>query len=196
MVRLTSITTKTGDQGQTSLGDGQRRPKHDRRIEAYGAVDEANSAIGLARALMGDRELAAILAYVQNDLFDLGADLCVPPQQKEAHGNGQKALRISPDHTSRIEADLVRLNADLPPLDSFILPAGDGGVAALHLARTITRRAEREMSALNADDEGGSAAGGGVGAEAIRYINRLSDLLFIMARCAARGKEEKWVPKK
>ncbi len=190
MVKLTSITTKTGDQGTTSLGDGQRRAKHDRRIEAYGAVDEANSAIGLARALLDDEALEALLGRIQNDLFDLGADLCVPPQGAGARPRATSrhaALRIVADHTARLEADLVRLNEGLAPLDSFILPAGSAGVAALHLARTITRRAERAISLLKADDE--------VGAEVVRYINRLSDLLFVMARCAARGAEEKWVPK-
>ncbi len=185
MVRLTSITTKTGDQGTTSLGDGQRRPKHDLRVEAYGAVDEANSVIGLARALLDDQDLDAILAYIQNDLFDLGADLCVPPQEGVSSA---QTLRISSDHTKRLEKDLTRLNEDLPPLESFILPAGAAGVAALHLARTITRRAERQISSLKACET--------IGDETLRYINRLSDLLFIMARCASSGKEEKWVPKK
>ena len=183
-MRLTSITTKTGDRGSTGLGDGSRRAKHDARIEAYGTIDEANSAIGWARALMaeaGEEAIGAHLARIQNDLFDVGADLCVPD-------NGKPRLRIDESYTTRLEEESAQLNADLPPLDSFILPAGRPMIAALHLARTITRRAERRITALQEKEK--------INPETLRYINRLSDLLFIMARYLSRGEETKWVPQK
>ena len=188
MVRLTSITTKTGDKGKTGLGDGSRRVKHDQRIEAYGSVDEANSAIGLARSLLAqdskNEALVNMLARVQNDLFNLGADLCQPDLEKAA-------LRIEESDIEQLEEYSGVLNKDLPALDSFILPAGSGSVAALHLARTIARRAEREISKLTTAETINQAT--------LRYMNRLSDLLFIMARAASfasSGREEKWQPKK
>jgi len=176
MVVLNRIYTRTGDDGSTALGTGERLPKHAPRIEAYGTVDEANAAIGLARLHLAAPPLAdldAILGSVQNDLFDLGADLCVP-----ARGATPQAepLRIHPAQVARLEAEIDRLNAELAPLRSFVLPGGHPAAAALHLARTIARRAERRMVELAAlPDEP-------VAAPALEYVNRLSDLLFVAAR--------------
>lgn len=185
MVRLTSIITKTGDDGKTGLADGSRRAKSDERVEAYGSVDEANSALGLARSLLEQaphaKRLIPIVARVQNDLFNLGADLSSPDLEKSA-------LRIDDDDIALLEEDASVLNEDLPPLDSFILPAGTAEIAALHLARTITRRAERQIVRLSEKEK--------INLATLRYMNRLSDLLFIMARVVANGKETKWVPKK
>jgi cob(I)alamin adenosyltransferase len=173
LVVLNRIYTKTGDAGSTSLGTGERRVKSDLRIEALGSVDEANAAIGLAR--LSTREwpegLDAKLARIQNDLFDLGADLCVPPAAAE----GEK-LRIAPTQVERLEADIDELNAELSPLRSFVLPGGSAAAGALHLARAIARRAERVMVAL------GRQPGEQVGGPALQYINRLSDFLFVAAR--------------
>lgn len=171
MVRLTRIYTRGGDQGQTSLGDGARVAKHAARVAAYGTVDEANAVIGVAR-LHCAGELDAILARVQNDLFDLGADLC-RPQGAEETG---PVLRISAEQTARLEREIDAVNAALAPLESFVLPGGTPAAAYLHLARAVVRRAERETTAL-AEREA-------VNPEAIRYINRLSDLLFVLARQA------------
>ena len=169
MVKLTRIYTRGGDKGETSLGDGARVAKHDARVAAYGNVDEANAAIGLAR-LHTDGELDRILARVQNDLFDLGADLCRPEG-----GEPERArLRVSETQVERLEAEIDRYNARLRPLDSFLLPGGAPAAAALHLARTVARRAERGITALCAREA--------VNKEAVRYINRLSDLLFVLAR--------------
>src|ERR1700733_13158296 len=143
MVRLTRIYTKGGDKGETSLGDGSRVKKHDLRVEAFGTVDEANAAIGLAR-LHATGDALTMLARIQHDLFDLGADLCTP----ESSGRSEGALRILPGQTERLEHEIDAMNADLPPLDSFILPGGTALAAQLHLARTITRRAERLVTAL------------------------------------------------
>lgn len=182
MVRLTRIYTRGGDGGETSLGDGSRVRKDALRVEAYGTVDEANSVIGLAR-LHTDGETDAMLSRIQNDMFDLGADLCRP------EGAGQKsALRISPSQVERLENEIDALNADLAPLESFILPGGSAAAAWLHLARTATRRAERLAVALAAEES--------VGDQAIKYLNRLSDLLFVMARhCNDRGGDDVlWTP--
>ncbi len=197
MVRLNKIYTRTGDDGTTGLGDGDRRQKFDPRVAAYGEVDEANCAIGLARVATreaGDPHLAAIeatLARVQNDLFDLGADLCAPPP-KAAPGipKPRARLRVAPIQVQRLEADIDALNAELEPLRSFVLPAGSNAAAALHLARAICRRAERAMVALAA------APGEEVGAPALAYINRLSDYLFVASRTANdRGRADVlWVP--
>lgn len=171
MVKLTRIYTRGGDKGQTSLGDGARVPKHDPRVAAYGTVDEANATIGLAR-LHTEGALDAMLGRVQNDLFDLGADLCRP-------GNGdpaRSALRVNEAQVARLEAEIDEINAALAPLDSFLLPGGTAAAAALHLARTVSRRAEREITAL--------AEAEAVNPQAVRYINRLSDLLFVLARHA------------
>ena len=169
MVRLTRIYTRGGDRGETSLGDGTRVPKHDLRVAAYGTVDEANAAIGMAR-LHADSEAEAMLARIQNDLFDLGADLCTPEDGRKAAG----ALRILPAQVERLEHEIDAMNAALRPLDSFILPGGTPAAAHLHLARTITRRAERLVSELAAQEP--------VNPEALKYLNRLSDHLFVLGR--------------
>jgi cob(I)alamin adenosyltransferase len=169
MVRLTRIYTRGGDKGATSLGDGSRVPKQTLRVEAYGTVDEANAAIGLAR-LYADAETDAMLGRIQNDLFDLGADLCTPEDSRRAAG----ALRIVAAQVERLESEIDAINAQLRPLDSFILPGGSAAAAHLHLARTVTRRAERLVCAL--------AAGEPVNPEAIKYLNRLSDHLFVLGR--------------
>ena len=169
MVRLTRIYTRGGDKGKTSLSSGKRVPKHDLRVTAYGSTDEANATLGLAR-LHCDGEVDGILARIQNDLFDLGADLCTPEQENPEY----PPLRITAEQVTRLEAEIDRLNADLAPLNSFVLPGGTAAAAHLHLARTVTRRAEREMTALAARED--------INPEAIRYINRLSDLLFVLCR--------------
>ena len=174
MVKLTRIYTRGGDKGQTSLGDGARVAKHDPRVAAYGTVDEANAAVGLARTHT-DGELDAILGRVQNDLFDLGADLCRP----EGQDADRPPLRITAGQVERLEAEIDQINAGLAELTSFVLPAGTPAAAALHLARTIARRAEREITAL--------AEAETINPEAVRYINRLSDLLFVLARQANGG---------
>jgi cob(I)alamin adenosyltransferase len=170
MVRLTRIYTKGGDKGETSLGDGARVPKHALRVEAFGTVDEANAAIGLAR-LHTKGETDAILRRIQDDLFDLGADLCRPQQKGEEPG---EVLRIADSQVIRLEGEIDAVNAELGPLESFILPAGTPASAYLHFARTVVRRAERLMTALAQEEPVNEAA--------IRYANRLSDLLFVLAR--------------
>jgi cob(I)alamin adenosyltransferase len=169
MVRLTRIYTRGGDAGETSLGDGARVPKHALRVAAYGTVDEANAAIGIAR-LHADAESEEMLGRIQNDLFDLGADLCTPEGGRRAAG----ALRIVPAQTERLEREIDAINAALAPLDSFILPGGTAAAAHLHLARTVVRRAERLVSEL--------ARAEGVNPEALKYLNRLSDHLFVLGR--------------
>ncbi|MBI3451467.1 MAG: cob(I)yrinic acid a,c-diamide adenosyltransferase [Rhodospirillales bacterium] len=183
MVKLTKIYTRGGDAGETSLGDGTRTPKHDLRVAAYGTVDEANAAIGLAR-LHTKGAADAMLARIQNDLFDLGADLCRPGAAKP----GRTALRIAQAQIDRLEAEIDAMNAKLKPLDSFILPGGTPAAAYLHLARTVIRRAERAMTEL--------AIAGPVNPLAIKYANRVSDHLFVLARFVnARGKKDVlWVP--
>ncbi|WP_193367210.1 cob(I)yrinic acid a,c-diamide adenosyltransferase [Pelagibius marinus] len=173
MVKLTRIYTKGGDKGKTALGSGQRVVKHHPRVAAYGTVDETNAAAGLARlhtASLADPEADAILGRIQNDLFDLGADLATP----EADNPEFPPLRIVAEQTGRLEAEIDRLNAELAPLNSFVLPGGSPAAAYLHLARTLARRAEREITAL-AESEA-------INPEAVRYINRLSDLFFVMSR--------------
>jgi cob(I)alamin adenosyltransferase len=169
MVRLTRIYTRGGDTGETSLGDGARVAKHDPRVEAFGTVDEANAAIGLAR-LAAPPTADTMLARIQNDLFDLGADLCTPQDGRRAAG----ALRIQASQVERLEREIDALNAELKPLDSFVLPGGTPCAAHLHLARTIARRAERLVAALAARET--------VNGEAIKYLNRLSDHLFVLSR--------------
>ena len=182
MVKLTRIYTRGGDKGETSLGDGSRVKKHDLRVEAFGTVDEANAAIGLAR-LHATGDALAMLARIQNDLFDLGADLCTP----EGGARGKDALRIIAPQVERLEREIDAMNADLPALDSFILPGGTPLAAALHLARTITRRAERLVAAL--------AAAEALNPEALKYLNRLSDHLFVLSRVANRpGGDILWQP--
>jgi len=167
MVKLDVITTRGGDGGETSLGDGTRLRKDAVRIEAIGAVDETNAAVGLLRLHVGGEEEDALLARVQNGLFDLGADLCVP-------GEGGSRLRIGVAHVSALEAATAALNATLPPLTSFVLPGGTPGAAAAHLARTVARRAERAVVRLAAEET--------VNSDVVRYLNRLSDLLFVLSR--------------
>jgi cob(I)alamin adenosyltransferase len=183
MVRLTRIYTRGGDGGMTSLGDGTRVQKQSLRVAAYGTVDEANAAIGLAR-LHADPEPDAMLARIQNDLFDLGADLCTPETGRRAEG----ALRILPSQVDRLEREIDALNADLAPLNSFILPGGGACGAHLHLARTVARRAERLVAEL-AESEA-------VNPVALKYLNRLSDHLFVLGRWV-NGKgagDVLWVP--
>jgi cob(I)alamin adenosyltransferase len=169
MVRLTRIYTRGGDAGETSLGDGSRAPKQSLRVAAFGTVDEANAAIGLAR-LHTEGEVDATLARIQNDLFDLGADLCNPEAGRRSEG----ALRIVASQVTRLEQEIDALNADLKPLDSFVLPGGSALAAQLHLARTVVRRAERLTAALAAAEQ--------INPEALKYLNRLSDHLFVLSR--------------
>jgi cob(I)alamin adenosyltransferase len=169
MVRLTRIYTKGGDAGETSLGDGSRVPKTELRVECYGTIDEANAAVGLAR-LHAEGDVDAALARIQNDLFDLGADLSTPETGKRAAG----ALRILASQVERLEREIDALNADLKPLDSFVLPGGTPCAAHLHLARTVVRRAERLAAALAAREK--------INPEALKYLNRLSDHLFVLSR--------------
>ena len=187
MVRLNKIYTRTGDAGDTGLGSGERRVKYDARVAAYGEVDELNSVLGLARLHTRDHiDLARIevmLARVQNDLFDLGADLCVPPTEGETGG-----LRMTPAQTEALEHAIDDLNAELQPLKSFVLPGGSPAAAALHQARSVCRRAERAIVFLAGKES--------VGAPVIAYVNRLSDYLFVAARYANdRGASDVlWVP--
>lgn len=169
MVTLSRIYTRGGDKGETSLGDGQRVSKNDLRVAAYGTVDETNATIGLAR-LYADGDADAMLGRIQNDLFDLGADLCTPETGRKAEG----ALRVVDGQVERLEREIDAMNELLQPLKSFILPGGTPAAAHLHHARTVTRRAERLVCGL--------AEGEQVNAAAIRYINRLSDHLFVLAR--------------
>lgn len=183
MVRLTKIYTRGGDKGQTSLGSGMRVPKHDLRVEAYGTVDEANATIGLAR-MHTEGAVDDMLSRIQNDLFDLGADLCTP----EGGERGYEPLRVVPDQVDRLESEIDAMNEALQPLNSFILPGGSPAAAYLHLARTIARRAERHITELAAQEPLNEAA--------VRYINRLSDHLFVLARhCNNDGADDVlWVP--
>ena len=179
MVTLNKIYTRTGDKGMTALATGERVPKHALRIESYGTVDETNAMVGLARLHTGaDTLLDPMLARIQNDLFDLGADLATPG--KTAAELGYETLRIIDAQPERIEAEIDILNARLEPLRSFVLPGGTPAAAALHLARTVSRRAERVMTAL-AEAEGGDSQGG-VSEPALKFINRLSDFFFVAAR--------------
>ena len=172
MVVLNRIYTRTGDDGTTALGSGERRPKYDLRISAYGTVDETNAAIGVARLhISGSVELDAMLGRIQNDLFDLGADLAVPQREGKA-----ERLRVLSSQVERLERDIDSLNAALSPLNSFVLPGGTPGATYLHLARTICRRAERLMVELAAKPEEP------VSDPAIQYMNRLSDFLFVASR--------------
>ncbi|OAP43496.1 cob(I)yrinic acid a c-diamide adenosyltransferase [Sinorhizobium glycinis] len=190
MVKLNKIYTRTGDNGTTGLVTGPRRSKSDLRVDAYGSVDEANAFVGLARQHTGDMpDLDQMLMRIQNDLFDLGADLATPETGEK---QDYEPLRIVAAQVARLEAEIDRLNADLEPLRSFVLPAGSAASASLHAARTVARRAERQMVAL-AETEGEI-----VSREAVAYINRLSDFLFVAARWANdMGRADVlWVPGK
>lgn len=186
MVRLTKIYTKTGDKGRTRLGDMSEVGKTDLRVEAYGTVDEANAVIGLVRSALAGTPPDALLQKVQNEMFDLGADLCVPDTGEDP---GFEPLRITAKQVEALEAAIDEWNARLEPLDSFVLPAGSEASARLHHARTVCRRAERRTVALQQADAR-------LNPETVRYLNRLSDLLFVLARIAnADGRADvKWVP--
>jgi cob(I)alamin adenosyltransferase len=170
MVFLSRIYTKSGDAGETGLGDGRRVPKCSPRVTAYGEVDELNAVLGLAACHVPDSD--SIVRSLQNDLFDVGADLCLPPVEAEA------ALRVRPEQVTRLEREIDRLNERLQPLGSFVLPGGSVAAAWLHFARTVCRRAERAVVALMQTEE--------VNSNVLIYLNRLSDLLFVMARVANR----------
>ena len=185
MVKLNRIYTRTGDAGTTGLVDGSRLPKHAPRMQAVGDVDEANSAIGLAVIAIGDRPEAGWLTTIQNDLFDLGADLATPMPEGE---DEPWALRIVASQVDRLQQRIDAMNAELAPLDSFVLPGGSPAAAAVHLARAVTRRAERSATA--------AAVEVAINPQALAYLNRLSDLLFVMARrLNGNGAGDvKWVP--
>ncbi|MGZ4626471.1 MAG: cob(I)yrinic acid a,c-diamide adenosyltransferase [Kineosporiaceae bacterium] len=193
MVNLTRIYTRTGDDGTTSLGDFSRTRKTDPRLVAYADVDEANSALGVVVATAGaelDAEIVALLRRVQNDLFDVGADLCTPLSSARQE---RPPLRVTPEYVVDLEAACDRWNTDLEPLRSFILPGGSIGAAHLHVARTVTRRAERSVWA--ALEQYGTDTDGGVNPLTAQYLNRLSDLLFILSRQANRaGGDILWLP--
>ena len=191
MVKLNKIYTRTGDDGTTGLGTGERRLKSDLRVDAYGTVDEANACIGIARVhtTVTHPVIDAMLSRIQNDLFDLGADLAVPDDGKPL---GYEPLRIVAAQTDRVEKDIDLLNKDLQPLKSFVLNGGTPAAAALHLARTVARRAERLMVALAQDP------GEHVNRDGLKYINRVSDFLFVAARAVndnGNG-DVLWVPGK
>src|SRR5580693_3431322 len=188
MVKLNKIYTRTGDDGTTGLGSGERRKKYDLRVAAYGTLDEANAAIGIARLhTADDGTLDAALSRIQNDLFDVGADLCTPGKGKGPDG---ARLTVTQGQVDWLEGEIDRLNDDLAPLKSFVLPGGSAAAAYLHLARTICRRAERLIAELkDRPDES-------VGDEVLKYVNRLSDFLFVASRYA-NGKgagDVLWVP--
>lgn len=188
MVKLNKIYTRTGDDGTTGLVDGSRLPKHAARMEAIGAVDEANSALGLAAVALADGEFAAPLYRIQNDLFDLGADLATPAGEGDDFAPSEMVLRIVAAQVAWLERAIDDANARLEPLTSFVLPGGSDAAARLHVARASVRRAERAMTAMAAQMPTNS--------EALAYINRLSDYLFVLARVANDdGRADvKWVP--
>ncbi|MBS8273287.1 cob(I)yrinic acid a,c-diamide adenosyltransferase [Thalassospira tepidiphila] len=186
MVQLTRIYTKSGDKGKTALGNGTRVPKNSVRVDAYGTVDETNAVIGVAR-LHAQGEVDEMLARIQNDLFDLGADLCTPGDGSDDNPE-QPALRITAKQTERLETEIDQINASLDPLKSFVLPGGSALAAQLHVARTVSRRAERLIVELAGVET--------INPEAVRYVNRLSDHMFVLARHAnSDGKEDVlWQP--
>jgi len=191
MVVLNRIYTRTGDDGTTGLGTGERRKKYDLRIAAYGTVDELNAAIGLARLHTSTSpQVDAILARIQNDLFDLGADLCSPDTGGRGRGPDGARLAVSEAQVGRLEAEIDGLNAELAPLRSFVLPGGTPAAAHLHLARTICRRAERLAVELS------DKAGESVSSAVLKYLNRLSDLLFVASRAQnGNGAQDVlWIP--
>ena len=192
MVVLNRIYTRTGDDGTTALGTGERRPKYDLRIAAYGTVDELNACLGIARLHTASApSVDAMLVRIQNDLFDLGADLCSPDQGKQqGKGPGGARLAVSDAQVTRLEQEIDTLNAELAPLRSFVLPGGTPAAAYLHLARTVCRRGERLMVELAAQPEEK------VSAVALKYVNRLSDFLFVASRFLNhKGAQDiLWVP--
>jgi cob(I)alamin adenosyltransferase len=187
MVALNRIYTRTGDKGTTGLVTGERRPKHDLRIEAYGTVDETNACLGLARLHTASQALDPMLARIQNDLFDLGADLATPESDRPLK---HEPLRIVETQVDRLEREIDELNAAIPPLRSFVLPGGTPAAAALHLARTVCRRAERLVVAL------AEKPGEIVSPACIKYLNRLSDFLFVASRAVNDNgaRDVLWVP--
>ena len=182
MVYLSRIYTKAGDQGETGLGDGRRVPKDDPRVTAYGEVDELNAVLGLLAASCPDAAELELVRSVQNDLFDVGADLCVPPAE------GEKGLRVTAAQAERLEKAIDRVNDGLQPLRSFVLPGGTPAAGWLHLARTVCRRAERSVVTLMRTEP--------VNPQVLVYLNRLSDLLFVLARAANGSNDVLWVPGK
>ena len=191
MVKLNKIYTRTGDDGTTGLGTGERVAKDSVRVQAYGTVDEANAAIGMARIHLtsADAKIDAMLASIQNDLFDLGADLCVPDR---GDAKARPVLRITQTQVDRLETEIDAMNTELSPLRSFVLPGGCPAAAQLHVARTISRRAEREMIRL------ASEPGEDIGESALKYVNRLSDFLFVASRYVndKGAADVLWVPGK
>ena len=190
MVVLNRIYTRTGDDGTTALGSGERRKKHDLRVAAYGTIDELNACLGIARLHTADAPgVDAMLARIQNDLFDLGADLCTP-QSAKGKGPGGARLAVTDAQVTRLEQEIDALNAELGPLRSFVLPGGTPAAAYVHLARTVCRRGERLMVEL-ADKPGEE-----VSAAALKYVNRLSDFLFVASRFLNRKGTDDilWVP--
>lgn len=187
MVVLSKIYTRTGDAGDTALGNGARVPKYADRVDAYGTVDELNSFVGVARLEAEDDDMDEALARIQNDLFDLGADLCRPDMEKDAEAE-YPPLRMAAEQVERLEIEIDAMNSGLEPLRSFVLPGGRPLAAQLHVCRTVARRAERAAVALAAQEA--------VNAAAVRYLNRLSDWFFVAARVAnGEGMEDVlWVP--
>ncbi len=169
-MKLDKIYTRTGDEGKTSLGDGSRLPKFHIRVTAYGGIDEANSVLGIAILSVKDPNICKVLRHIQNDLFDVGADLCRPERPNAA----APSLRISEEQVAWLESEIDLYNSELAPLDSFVLPGGSNASAHLHHARTVTRRAERDVDRLASEET--------VNPAVLRYVNRLSDLLFVLAR--------------
>ena len=184
MVRLNRIYTRSGDDGTTALGDGARVPKSHARIEAYGTVDELNAVLGLCLDQVSDAAGRERLRHLQNDLFDLGADLCVP--QPEGGQETSPRIRVGGGRVTRLEGWIDAINADLPELKSFVLPGGTPAASILHLARVVCRRAERRLHVLTNEEPINPVCG--------VYLNRLSDLLFVMARAEAGGDEPLWEP--
>ena len=186
MVVLSKIYTKTGDAGETALGDGQRVAKYSVRVDAYGGADETNATVGLARQHAGG-EMDDALSRIQNDLFDLGADLCRPNMEKDGEAE-YTPLRMTAAQTERLEAEIDKMNADLEPLRSFVLPGGSALAASLHLCRTVSRRAERRIVELATMES--------VNQDAVKYVNRLSDWFFVASRIANNGGKDDvlWVP--
>jgi len=183
-MKLDRIYTRTGDEGKTSLADGSRLPKFHLRVTAYGSIDEANCAIGVALLHVTDRDVIQVLRHIQNDLFDVGADLCQP----ELPGKEMSALRITDEQVAWLENRIDHFNAALEPLNSFVLPGGSPASSYLHLARTVTRRAERDVVRLSVEEP--------VNPVVLRYVNRLSDLFFVLGRFLNdKGREDvRWQP--